>query len=303
MAPKISVITPCYNRAEFIIEAVESVLAQGYSAFEHIIVDGGSTDGTVETLSSYSHLLTIVESDHGIYDALNKGINLAKGEIIGLLNSDDLYESGVFTDVSEIFAKCSQADVVIGGSAFFDDGYSVHTLYPRPQAEILPDQLIFGVPAINAWFFRREVFERIGVFDQNFSIGADRDFLLRLFIKGFTPAYTDKIYYSYRRHSGSLTINQDLDAQERILLENRRLAQKYLSIVNNQRILHKKIKKWHDLTSIELLILFVRQKRLRDLANAIRMAVRHNWAWLFVVVWQSPSRLWNYWKKTYGSTR
>jgi glycosyltransferase involved in cell wall biosynthesis len=306
MSPKISIITPCFNRAEFIIEAVESVSTQSHQNFEHIIVDGKSTDGTMDILKDYSHLLTIVESDRGLYDAINKGLRMADGEIIGLLNSDDYYQKETFREVSTIFESDDQIDVVVGEADIFEatvSGNSLIDRFPSINENTLLDQLFFGAPAINAWFFRRNLFDRVGNFDLTYPVGADRDFLIKLYLNGFTRVFANKIYYHYRRHSGSLTINQGLDAQERILLENRRLAHKYLSMVNNQPILHEKIKKWHDLTSIELMILFARQRRLRDLADTIRIAIGFNWAWLFIVVWQSPTRIWNYWKKIHGSTR
>ena len=83
---------PCLNRVNLIREAIESVLAQDYPNFEHIVIDGGSTDGTLDVLREYRHLKLISEPDNGLYDAVNKGIRLAQGELIGWLNSDDVYD-------------------------------------------------------------------------------------------------------------------------------------------------------------------------------------------------------------------
>ena len=257
MVPNITIITPSFNRAGFIGQAIESVLSQSYSDFEHIIVDGKSADGTIDILKNYPHLLTVVESDHGLYDAINKGLQVARGEIIGLLNSDDYYAEGVFREVSAIFESDDQIDVVIGQAGIFESTSSSRLLvdqYPSMNEDVLLDRLVFGAPSINAWFFRRDLFDRVGNFDLTYPIGADRDFLIRLYLNGFRPAFVDKIYYHYRRHPGSLTINQGSDAQERILLENRRLAQKYASISHPEVVLHSRSKTWHDLTSIELMI-------------------------------------------------
>jgi glycosyltransferase involved in cell wall biosynthesis len=113
--PLISIITPCLNRVKFIREAVESVLAQNYLSFEHIIIDGGSTDGTLELFKQYPHLKVEFGQDRGMYDALNKGLKLARGEIIGFLNSDDLYAENVFASIAEKFEK--QNSLAVAGEA------------------------------------------------------------------------------------------------------------------------------------------------------------------------------------------
>ena len=96
--PLISIITPSYNRAEMIREAVESILVQDYPSMEHIIIDGGSTDGTLSILKQYPPLKIRTEPDNGIYDALNKGLGIANGEIIGFLNTDDFYTQDTFNN-------------------------------------------------------------------------------------------------------------------------------------------------------------------------------------------------------------
>jgi glycosyltransferase involved in cell wall biosynthesis len=304
MPPKISIITPCFNRAEFIAEAVESVLSQSYNAFEHIIIDGGSTDRTLELLSSYSHLRTFSELDHGMYDALNKGLAIAQGGIIGLLNTDDVYEADIFGHIAETFDAHPEVDVMIGKAVVFEDAVCQFLEEcPRLNTETLPHQLLLGVPAINAWFFRRAVFERVGMFDQTYGIGADRDFLIRLYLAGFNPLFMDRIYYRYRKHSGSLTINSEISAKVRVLNENLRLARKYINISQHDSAFWQKCVDWHDLTSIELLILLLRQKQIGDSFQIIRSAIEYNPKWLWLVAVQSPARIKNYIKKSYDSKR
>ena len=94
--PKISIVTPSYNSAKFIEDCIQSVLKQNYPNFEHIVIDGGSTDGTVEILKQYPHLKWISEPDEGQSDALNKGFKMAEGDILGWLNADDVYLKNVF---------------------------------------------------------------------------------------------------------------------------------------------------------------------------------------------------------------
>ena len=306
MLPRITIITPSLNRAGLIGQAIESVIVQGYPDLEHIVMDAGSTDGTASVLGTYPHLITRIEPDCGLYDAINKGLQIASGEIIGLLNSDDHYERGIFSEIGRIFEADKKVDAIIGTAGIFESTSSGEDLvdrYPSMSADGLLDRLIFGAPAINAWFFRRDLFARVGNFDLTYPVGADRDFLIRLYLAGFKPAFTDKILYHYRKHPGSLTINEGPEAQERNLMENRRLAQKYMSKAHADGALQKRGLTWHDLTSIELMILFARQRRLWDLVNVIWTAIKYHWAWPFIVAAQSPMRIINYLKKTHASDR
>jgi len=156
--PRISIITPCLNRARFIREAVESVLNQGYPDFEHIIVDGGSTDGTLTVLEKYPHLRVISEPDKGMYDAINKGLHFARGAVIGLLNSDDLYAAGSLRTVAERFSHDASAQAVVGGAEVFLDEDGERRVI-RSNPAIWPDEfwwrVVAGSPVSNAWFFRR----------------------------------------------------------------------------------------------------------------------------------------------------
>ncbi len=111
---KISIITASFNRKEFIGAAIESVLAQNYSDFEHWIIDGGSSDGTLEFLQQYPHLKVHSEPDHGVYDAWNKGIERVTGDLITILNTDDVYAPGAFHSCAKIVAASPSVPVVIG---------------------------------------------------------------------------------------------------------------------------------------------------------------------------------------------
>src|SRR5215467_1765166 len=118
--PKISIVTPSFNHDGFIEEALLSVKKQNYPNLEHIVVDGGSTDGTLEILQRYGsqpgwgHLRWTSEPDHGQSDALNKGFRLAQGDIVGWLNSDDRYRVGCLQKIVQAFSTHSQADVIYG---------------------------------------------------------------------------------------------------------------------------------------------------------------------------------------------
>src|SRR5688500_9595921 len=188
MLPRITIITPSLNRSDLIGQAIESVINQVYSELEHIVMDAGSTDGTISVLSQYPHLITRIEPDRGLYDAINNGLRIASGEIVGLLNSDDYYEQGIFAEVASIFDSQRKIDVVIGGAGIFESTASGEVLvdrYPSLNEKALLDILVFGAPAINAWFFRRSVFDRVGKCDLAYPLGADRDFLIILYLSCF----------------------------------------------------------------------------------------------------------------------
>jgi len=209
--PLISIVTPCLNRAGLIRQAVESVLAQDYPEVEHIVMDAGSTDGTLELLRAYPHLRVVSEPDRGMYDGINKGLRLARGRIIGLLNTDDLYAPGAFEAVAAAFDEHPEALAVVGGTSTFVDGpdgpQTVLTV-PAIEPEEFWYRLIQGPPVTNAWFFRPEVFERVGSFDERFLYSSDRYFLIRLALDGgVRPVPIRRTLYLYRQHSGSATMS------------------------------------------------------------------------------------------------
>jgi glycosyltransferase involved in cell wall biosynthesis len=209
--PLISIITPSLNRAQYIREAIQSVLDQNYSHIEHVIMDAVSKDGTLEILREYPDLRVVSEPDQGMYDAINKGIRMAQGNIIGLLNTDDLYAPDCFNEVADVFEKNPSALAVVGGIAVFEQKEGVRKFVRHVHA-IVPDELwyrvIQGHPVTNAWFFRKSVFEQIGYFDSSLRYAADRYFLIKIALDGgVRPVPINKELYYYRQHGGSVTMN------------------------------------------------------------------------------------------------
>lgn len=225
-APRFSIVTPCLNRAATIGAAIESVLAQGHHAVEHIIVDGGSTDGTAAVLARYPHLTVIRETDRNLYDAINKGLRVARGEVIGLLNSDDLYAPGAFAAAEAAFADPS-VEMVLGAAEFFveQDGREVMQKRLSGPANALTEaNVIGGITTMNAAFYRHPLIDRLGLFDDRFPLAADKDFWLRLVLLRPRLATIGASIIRYRSHTGSLTFAAgDLrDKLSRHLLETAR---------------------------------------------------------------------------------
>ena len=180
---KISIITATYNRASTIVRAISSVRSQTYDNVQLVIIDGGSTDKTIELVKPLMSTSDIVcsEQDHGIYDALNKGINISNGEIIAFLHSDDFYiDDGVIHNVIKLFED-DEVDIVYGDVSFFkrDNPKKVTRIYHSD--ELSQRNLAWGkMPAHPAMFVRRKVYTKVGNFKIDYQIAADYEFLCRL---------------------------------------------------------------------------------------------------------------------------
>jgi len=180
---KISVITVCRNTALTLEETIESVQSQTYPNVEHIIIDGASEDGTVEIIQRHADVVSnwISEADSGIYDAMNKGIGLATGQIIGFLNADDVFaDSGVLERIAGVMAD-HQLDGCYADVVYVKpDMTSVIRRYRSDRFS--PDRLAYGwMPAHPTLYLRRGVFERWGKFKTDYAIAADYELVARVF--------------------------------------------------------------------------------------------------------------------------
>jgi glycosyltransferase involved in cell wall biosynthesis len=180
---KISVITVVYNNSEHITSAVESVLLQNYSEIEYIVIDGGSTDGTIQLIEDYQDKISLFlsEPDGGIYDALNKGIRFATGEAIGFLHSDDLFaHDNVVSQVVEEFVD-NKIDIVYGDLDYVMKD-QINTVVRHWQAgEFSRNKLRYGwMPPHPTFYARRNLYQKFGGFDLNYRIAADYDSMLRI---------------------------------------------------------------------------------------------------------------------------
>lgn len=180
--PLVSIVTPTLNQGRFIEATIRSIQAQTYDHFEHIVVDGGSTDETLEVLRRHEGtypLRWLSEPDAGMYDAINKGMRLASGEILAYLNSDDLYFPWTLETVVEAFARHRGADVVYGDGLGINDQTGLEDLRFQPpfRFEFLLRAGSFVQPAV---FWTREIHGAVGEFDQAFRLAGDLDFWLRI---------------------------------------------------------------------------------------------------------------------------
>ena len=179
---KVSIITATYNRASTVIRALLSIKNQTYNDIQVIIIDGASEDNTISLVSKMLSDNDILKSepDLGIYDALNKGLALAEGEIIAFLHSDDLYfDNNVISKVVEVFSDDS-VDLVYGDACFFS-GNNVKKIRRKYRSNKLSERnLAWGkMPAHPAIFIRRKIYEEVGYFETDYNISADYEFLCR----------------------------------------------------------------------------------------------------------------------------
>lgn len=293
-APLLSIVTPCLNRAPLVAQAVESVQNQDYPRVEHIVMDGGSTDGTLEVLRRYPHLSVTSEKDRGLYDALNKAIACARGEIIGHINSDDLYEPQVFGALMRTFANHPEADAVVGGALTFEDtssGASVRQTYAPFAAQDFLRRATQGVIITNAWFYRRRVFDRIGFFSLDYPLAADRDFLLRFWQAGCVFVPLNLPVYRYRSHGGSLTIgDQHSLGTVKLLDEYRRLAERLRRDAPEERLRSCALQ-WLRAIALENVIVLARNGRFTQAGAVAARRLAEDPAWLFHVSGVLPTKV------------
>jgi len=183
---KISIITVVYNNKNTIKDAIESVLNQTYKNIEYIVVDGDSRDGTVEIIKSYGDKIDkfITELDNGIYDAMNKGIKLATGDVIGILNSDDFYlNNNIIEKVVHEFQN-KKVDSVYGDLIYVDNKDTNKIVRYWKSKEYKKGLFKTGWhPAHPTFFVKKEIYENYGLFDLNFKIAADYEIMLRFLEK------------------------------------------------------------------------------------------------------------------------
>jgi glycosyltransferase involved in cell wall biosynthesis len=209
VVPRISVITATLNRGAMLRRAIESVLAQGPDGVEHIIVDGVSRDGTLEMLREYPHLTVISEPDRGVYDAWNKGLRRASGELICILNSDDEIPPGAFAQARATLSMYPNLDLISGAAELCRqdaDGRARRFLVDDARILDLREQNVGpGTPLPNARYLHRKLVKRIGFFDDRCSLVADRDYFLRVVVSKALNITIAAPLYRYHYHDQSLT--------------------------------------------------------------------------------------------------
>jgi len=223
MAVKISIVTPSFNQGRFLEETIRSVLDQNYPNLEYIVIDGGSTDETIDVIRKYEDRISywVSEKDRGQVHALNKGIEKTTGDIFGFINSDDLYLPGTFKTVSEYFERHSQSEWVCGDTIMFGEGLPdehIETVVPKSAAHCLSWAYTAAQPG---HFWKRELIA--GGFDEAWPYDFDHDLYVRLLLAGHRCEYIPQAFAKYRLHEASKTVAEN----HRQLAEFERSAEIY----------------------------------------------------------------------------
>jgi glycosyltransferase involved in cell wall biosynthesis len=238
-------------------QAIESVERQDFDDYEHIIVDGCSTDGTTDLLAKHPRLQVIRETDRSVYDALNKGLRAATGSIVVLLNSDDLLAPGALAAGARALADESY-EIAVGTAEIFT-GQKVLAVHSDPdELRLSLRSITFGNPLPNARFYQRSLLQRVGEFDLRYRLGSDRDWLLRMLRLRPAEFVMPSPVYRYRRHGESLTINDHSGLAEPLWRECLEIAEAWLSRDDLSDEERDVLRAWHRQQSIQASLHFIR---------------------------------------------
>lgn len=202
---KISVITPTFNDGSFLKGNINSVINQSYQDIEHIVVDGGSTDGTIELLKSYPHIRWISERDNGMYEAINKGIGMASGQIISYLNADDRYHESSLQWVNECFERNEKLDFLYGYCTYIDENErAICTYKPVPLWYTIAHKarITWAQPCC---FWKKDIHTKVGLFDGSMRISGDADFFHRIILSGARGMMIRKPLASFMARKGCIS--------------------------------------------------------------------------------------------------
>jgi glycosyltransferase involved in cell wall biosynthesis len=200
--PKISIVTPCFNSVHTIRETLQSVASQNYPNLEHLVIDGGSTDGTLDIVREFPHVRWVSEKDEGHWHAMDKGIRLATGEAFAILNADDFYRPGVLQPVGEALAQHPAWDGLFGDVVFVDEHGS--EIFRREEAFWDPQIIRYGLALAHhqALFLRKATYERLGSYRyREFKGTCDVEYLNRLVRARAKIGHIPVLIVNFRFHS------------------------------------------------------------------------------------------------------
>lgn len=237
--PKVSVVTPSFNQAEFLERTIRSVLDQEYPNLEYIVIDGGSTDGSVEVIRRYEDRLAywVSEPDLGQAHAINKGLQRATGEWVAWQNSDDVYYPGVFNDIARASVRHPEADLIIGNMMMIDaqDNDIRDVRYATPSHGAMRAE---GMVMVNqAAFWRRRIHDEVGWLEESLEYSFDYEWFLRL-TERHLGVHVNRIWGGFRLHGASKTSNwiQQFGEENSRILQGRQFPQWKVRLYQLRRI-------------------------------------------------------------------
>lgn len=231
----VSIITVCLNAAGTVEDTIKSVVGQTYENIEYIIIDGGSTDGTLQIIEKYKDDISVLvsEKDQGIYDAMNKGIGLAKGDYIGIINADDWYERDAVENVVRLGKEAPEHTGVIYGRIQFVEEERLFTIKEKGMDSIWTEMPI----AHPSTFIRKSVYDKYGGYDTQYKIAADYDFIFKLYVSGVGFLSCKHVLANYRVGGISGTHRNELYE------EDTKILKKYLKYCDNPSKIQQSIQR------------------------------------------------------------
>jgi len=279
----ISIITPTFNAATTLRETLESVYSQYGRDTEHLLMDACSTDKTLEVAKRYPHLVIRSEPDKGIYDGMNKGARLARGEWLLFLQGDDWLPAGTVEAYRKVITENQSMEIICGDCEAMKQSMgiwsSVWSVTEPSLKKLTMDNIALGEPMINARLIKRSAFEKLGGFSLDYSLASDRDFLLRAAEAGVRQMEIEVATYRYRWHAGSSTMTEGNVLTAKLSRENLAIAKKNLSkesVGSRDTLL-----KWHDLLTVQAAMNALENLQWRDLVQAYREGTAKNRRWIF----------------------
>jgi len=205
--PLITVITVVFNGAKTIEETIQSVINQTYPNVEYIIIDGGSTDGTLDIIKKYEDRIDywVSERDRGIYDAMNKGIVLAIGDIIGIINADDWYELDTLKIVCDGYLNTDMLTILHGNMNIIKDEKLFYLAKPKNNLDILKKGMILNHPTV---FVPSEIYKNYGLFSIDYKIASDWEMMLRFYLKNINFMNIDSTLANFRLGGASYLVDR-----------------------------------------------------------------------------------------------
>lgn len=281
--PLITIVTPCLNGEPYVVEALESVVRQHYPRLEHIFIDACSSDNTLVLVRQYPNVTVVSEPDRSAHHAMNKGLSLAHGEVIGFLNADDLYPDGVLREIGLVFAEKPEIDIVDGHAVWFEDSESAglqivgERIHDDGHALWLPGVALRS-PAFNGCFFRRNVFDRIGNFETKYDFSADTHFLLRCALANLKVEWLKKPTIWYRQHSRSRTFNPEKRSLMHVSWELFEMAMEFANRAKTSEA-YRFFLVWHAFMGFKLVVRSLLRGQYGQAMRAVTQLSLYNPLW------------------------
>ncbi|MDP3673731.1 MAG: glycosyltransferase [Novosphingobium sp.] len=276
MSLRISIVMPTKNANAFVARAVNSFSSQSWSNKQLVLVDGGSDDGTVETVQRLLGRNDVlhVQADRNATEAVNRGVGLSDGDVIALLMSDDWLEPGALEVIARAFTSDPRADLVCGGARLWSaarDGEKIEDAVSAKEDRALSLERLLGVPYMAAYSFRRRVWTAMDGFGVDYRYGADRDFLVRCRLANLRVKAVDPFVYNYLRHEGSATLNDRDDVVQEFLADHRVMSARWLKRSDLSESVRAEILAWRRGETLALADRQIMGGKYREVAMMLAM--------------------------------